>query len=125
MAYVAIAIGVLIAVVGATGVASPARLLSTLERYRTPGGLYFATAVRVILGVALILVAPESRAPDLVRVLGVVAVAAGILAPILGLERVGQMLDWWSSRSTAVLRAWSTFAMGFGLIVVWAVAPAI
>ena len=63
MTYLAIGIGVLIAGLGALGVASPERLIAILRRYETPGGLRVSAVVRVVLGVALFLAAPTSKAP--------------------------------------------------------------
>ena len=123
MAYVVLAICALIVALGALGVASPARLFRLLRRYETPGGLYFSAAVRLVLGVALFLVAPTSKAPDLVLVIGIITVAAAVTAPLLGIERIGRLVDWWSARSSIALRAWAAFALAFGLFLVWAVVP--
>ena len=54
----------------------------------------------------------------------VIAVAAGLIAPVLGLARIGKLVDWWSARSTVVLRAWSAFALAFGLFLAWSVSYA-
>jgi hypothetical protein len=123
MTYLAIGISVLIAALGALGVASPERLISILRRLETPGGLYTSAVVRVVLGVALVLAAPTSRAPDLIRLFGVIAVVAGLMLPILGLARIGKLVDWWSARPAFVIRAWAVIALAFGLYLVWALVP--
>jgi hypothetical protein len=123
MAYVALGISVFIAALGALGVASPARLFSVLRRNETPAALYVWAAVRLVLGVALFLVAPRSRAPDLIRIVGVIAVAAGVITPVLGLARIGRVIDWWSAQRTIVLRVWAAFGLALGLFLVWAVVP--
>lgn len=65
MTYLALGLSLFIAVMGALGVVSPARLFWVLRQYQTPGGLYIAAAIRVVLGVALFLAAPMSKAPDM------------------------------------------------------------
>jgi hypothetical protein len=123
MTYLAIGISVLIVGLGALGVASPERLLSIVRRYETPGGLRVSAVVRVVLGVALFLAAPTSRAPDLIRVFGVISVAAGLMIPSLGLVRIGKMVDWWAARPAFVFRGWSMVALAIGLYLVWALVP--
>jgi hypothetical protein len=123
MTYLAIGISVLIVGLGALGVASPERLLSIVRRYETPGGLRVSAVVRVVLGVALFLAAPTSRAPDLIRVFGVISVAAGLTIPSLCLVRIGKMVDWWAARPAFVFRGWSMVALAIGLYLVWALVP--
>lgn len=123
MTYLAIGLSMLIAGMGALGVASPERLMSILRRYETPGGLRVSAVVRVVLGVTLFLVAPTSRAPDPIRLFGVMSVAAGLMIPFLGLARIGKMVDWWSARPPLVFRAWAMIALAFGLYLIWALVP--
>ncbi len=52
-----------------------------------------------------------------------IAVAAGLITPVLGLARIGRLIDWWSAQPTIVLRAWAAFALAFGLFLAWAVVP--
>ena len=123
MTSLALGLSLFIAVMGALGVVSPARLFWVLRHYQTPGGLYVAAAIRVVLGVALFLAAPMSKAPDFIRVFGVIAVAAGLFTPIVGLSWIGKVIEWWSSQPTIVLRVWAGFALALGLFLAWAVIP--
>ena len=123
MALVALVLSLFIAALGALGVASPARLLLVVQFFQTRAGLYFAAAFRVVFGVALFLAAPASRAPELMRILGVVIILAGLITPFFGLARFRTLLDWWSARGTAFVRAWAAFAFAFGLLLAYAVAP--
>jgi hypothetical protein len=122
MTYLAFGLSLFIAAMGGLGMVSPARLLSLMRRLqKTPGGLYVAAVVRLVLGVALLLVAPTSRAPDLVRVIGVLAVVAALMTPVVGLARWGRLVDWWSGQASLVIRAWAAIPLGFGLYLAWAV----
>jgi len=62
MAWMAMALCLLVAVLGAIGVVSPGALLRIARHFQTPSGLYAAAALRIILGGALLLAAPTSRA---------------------------------------------------------------
>ena len=123
MTPVALVLSLFIAALGALGVASPSRLLGVVRSLQTPGGLYFAAALRLILGVALFFAAPGSRAPDLLRILGVVVVVAGVLTPLFGLERFRRLLEWWSAQGPIFVRVWGAFALGLGLLLAYALYP--
>jgi hypothetical protein len=94
--------GLFIATLGLIGIISPERLLRFAKPWQTPTGLYVAAAFRIVLGVALFLIAPDSRTPTLLRVLGAVIFVAGLATPFLGAERFHKLLDWWAGRSAAL-----------------------
>jgi uncharacterized membrane protein YidH (DUF202 family) len=119
----ALLLSLLIAALGALGVASPSRLLGLVRYLQTPAGLYVAAALRLVLGLALFFAAPGSRAPELLRILGVVIIVAGLITPFFGLERFRRLLDWWSARGPAFVRVWAAFALAFGLLLAYAVVP--
>jgi hypothetical protein len=118
-----LAIGFFIAAVGAVGVVAP-HLLQSASRYAmTPTGLYGAAALRIVIGVVLVRVAAASHAPRLLRSLGVIAIAAGIITLFLGVDRAGAILTWWSGQGPVFMRLWPALALVFGVIMVWAVIP--
>ncbi len=123
MTLVALLLSLFIVALGALGVASPSRLLGVVRGLQTRAGLYFAAVFRVLLGLALFFAAPSSRAPELLRILGVFIVVAGLVTPFFGLERYRKLLDWWSARGSLFVRVWATFALAFGLLLAYAVAP--
>jgi hypothetical protein len=123
VALIALVLSLLIAAVGALGIASPSRLLGVVRSFQTPAGLYVVAALRVVLGVVLFFAAPVSRAPELIRILGVIVFVAGLVTPLFGLERFRSLLDWWSARGSAFIRAWAAFAFAFGLLLAYAVVP--
>lgn len=115
MTLVALAISLFVVAMGALGVVSPPRLIAFVRRFQTPGGLYTAAALRLVLGAALYLAAPDSRAPDFLHVLGVVIFVAGVITPLFGLDRFRRLLAWWESRGVIFIRAWALVALLFGL----------
>jgi hypothetical protein len=48
---------------------------------------------------------------------------AGLLTPVVGLERARRIIRWWSQRGPAFMRAWAGAALVFGLLTAYAVAP--
>ena len=115
--------GVLIVLMGAWGVLAPARITDFVSRFSSKGGLWASSVIRLVLGFALWFAAPESRAPLLLQVLGVVAIVAGIVIPFMGVDRFEALIGWWTRRSPGAQRLWSAVAVAFGAIVLWALLP--
>jgi hypothetical protein len=67
--------------------------------------------------------APTSRAPTTIRILGVVIIVAGLITPLLGVERARMIVEWWATQGSGFMRAWAGFALAFGLFLAYAVAP--
>ena len=70
---------------------------------------------------ALVLAAPASGAPEVVRVLGLIIIAAGLLTPLFGVERLRRILEWWSRPRLAFMRVWAGIALVCGLLLAYAV----
>ncbi len=109
-------------VVGIGGIVSPDSFM-TLRRlyFATPGRFYSAGAVRVAMGLVLILAASSSRWPRTLRALGAVVCLQGLTATLLGLERARAILEW-EALHTALLRAGALVALASGGFVAFAVA---
>ncbi len=108
-------IGALIALLGATGLVRPSMLVGMLDSvWRTRRGFYGVVALRLCFGVILVVAAPECRYPTAGRVLGVISIVAAMLVPVLGLERVRALVDWWAARPPLLIRCWACAAIAFG-----------
>jgi hypothetical protein len=115
--------GLFVAVLGIAGVLSPRRLLALVTRAQSQMGLYSIAALRLLVGVALWLAAPDSRASSYLQLVGVLALVSGALTPFFGVRRFEAILGWWRKRSPWVVRLWSSLLVLFGLSLVWAVFP--
>lgn len=111
--------GVLIILMSAYGSADPSGLLRLVERFSNRSGLIFAIAIRLVLGVISILAAPESRSPEFLTVIGVIALVAAVVLPIMGLTRYQRLIAWVSGFNAAMLRTWLLFGLLFGVALVW------
>ncbi len=113
--------GALIAAFAATGVVSPSTLLRAVSSVWSDGrGMWFAVAVRLVLGALLIVAAPDCRFPAAVRVLGIISIAAAGVLPLIGTKRVNTLVSWWTARPSSFIRAWSLFGVAFGAFLVYA-----
>jgi hypothetical protein len=123
MAYIVLTLSIAIAVLGTVGIFVPTALLAISRPFLTPAGLYAAAAIRLVLGTALFLAAPTSRAPKALRVLGVVVVVAGVVTPLVGVERARAIVAWWTDQGTAFLRLWAGLALALGTFLAYVTVP--
>ncbi len=121
MAFVSLALGLSIAVVGLLSIAWPESLAAILRESQTPAALYLGAGSRVLLGISLLLSAPSSRAPTTLRVLGVIFLVGGLVMPLLGLEVFRASAGSFLSLGSWAVRVWGGVAMGFGLSIAYAV----
>jgi hypothetical protein len=113
--------GALIAAIGVVGIAVPSVILEFGQSLQTPSALYVVAAIRVMFGAVLVWVASASRMSRTLRIIGVVIIVAGLLAPLFGVERSQAMLSWFSSQGPLFMRAWASMAVIFGCFVVYVV----
>jgi hypothetical protein len=109
-------------VVGIVGLVSP-HSVTTVRRlyFASPIRLYAAAALRVAMGLVLILVAPTSRAPKTLRALGAVVCMQGIAATLFGPDRARAILEWETMQGTALLRVGAAVALATGGFIAFAV----
>jgi hypothetical protein len=115
-----------ICAVGTIGIFVPDSLVWIAQRFVTSDPFYGLAAVRIAFGLILISVAPASRAPNGLRVLGYVIVALGITTALTGLLAVAYAraaIDWWLHQESWVLRLTSCLVLALGAFVAYACAP--
>ena len=123
MRRLAIGFGLLFAAIGMVGLANPALLLNATKFTLTSRGLYVVAAIRVAFGLVLLGAAAASRMPRTLRILGAFIVLAGVITPLFGVERTRAIVSWWSMQSMSFMRTWISFAVAFGLFIIYAVTP--
>ena len=122
MRIAALLVALVVVVVGIVGIVSPESVTTVRRQYfATPVGRYVAGAVRVAMGLVLILVASVSRAPKILRALGAVMCAQGLAATLLGLDRAQAILEW-EAMHPMLLRAGAMVAVAGGSFIALAVA---
>jgi len=111
-------------VVGVLGIVSPDSVTTVRRQYfATPVRLYAAAAVRMAMGLAVILFAPRSRAPRTLRALGAVMCMQALSATLLGPEHAREVLEW-ETTQTALLRGGALVAVAAGGFLVFATTAA-
>jgi len=118
MRFAALFVALITIAVGLVGIITP-ESATTLRRlyYATPGRFYTAGAIRLAMGIVLILAALSTRWPRIVRAFGILMCMQAVTATFLGMERAQAVMEW-ESMHTALLRAGAVVALlsGFALV---------
>ena len=88
--------------------------------FATPSRFYAAAAVRIAMGLVLILAASISKWPRTIRAFGAVMCLQAIAANLFGLERARAIMEWEAMQGTALLRVGAVVALASGVFVVFA-----
>ena len=108
-------------VIGIGGLISPDSVTTVRRLYfATPVGLYAAGAVRVAMGLVVILCAARSRAPKTLRALGAVMCMQGLAATFMGPDHARAILEWETMQGTALLRVGAAVALAAGVFLAFA-----
>ncbi len=84
-------------------------------------GIYVAVIARLVLGAALIIVAPQSRFPLAFEILGWFAIVAAVLILIIGRDKLRRFVAWFQRFSQAMIRAWLLFGIAFGAFLIYGI----
>ena len=102
-------------VIGIGGLMSPDSGTEMRRLYfATPVRLYTAAAVRVAMGLVVIVSATDSRAPKTLRALGALMCMQGLSAAVLGPEHARTVLEFEARQGPALLRAGAAVALAAG-----------
>src|SRR5438105_3390234 len=121
MTALALILCVFIAVMGMLAIFFPSRSNDMARLFADKTGLWVATAIRAVLGLSLLAAAEDSKAPMLLRILGLIILIVAIVVPILGLDRHRRMVDWWLARSRTIQIVWGAVAFAFGVFLIYAI----
>lgn len=115
-------LGFTVFVLSAWGMYSPGSLVKMVTLVMKQSyGIFVAVIVRLILGAALIIVAPVSRFPMIFDVLGWVMIIAAVALILIGRERLGRVVAWIEQFSTSMIRLWLLFGMAFAGFLIYGV----
>jgi len=119
---VIVCVGATVCVLAAWGIYAPNRLLKlVIGAMEKDWGIYLAVIVRLLLGLALILAAPESRFPSIFRLLGWIAIVAAVGMVFLGRARMRGFIAWFERFPPTVIRLWLLFGIAFGGFLVFGI----
>jgi hypothetical protein len=124
---VAFFVALLILTVGISDIIEPSNLVWIAQHALTSGAFYIIAVGRFAFGLILISVAPASREPTVLRILGYLLLVAGIATALMGLmaiDRARAMIEWWMQQGPGVVRLTAVMVVALGGFVTYACAPA-
>jgi hypothetical protein len=119
MRLLGLVIGALVLLGSAISFAAPDLRLSLEGSVMTPAGLYAIAVLRIAIGLVFVLAAPASRAPRMLRVLGVTVIIAGLTTPWFGVARARAVLNWLASAGPSLMRLDASVGMVLGGLLVY------
>ncbi len=115
-------LSIAICVLSAWGIFAPDRLLNLVKEVMNQGwSIYFAVMVRLLFGLALIIVASYSKFPLIFQGLGWIALTAAVVIVLLGRERMFKLLTWTEQFSRTTIRIWLLFGIAFGVFLIFGI----
>jgi len=101
----------------------PERLLQMIMAINDKKVTYLAAVgVRLLLGVTLVLAAPDSAFPVVFEVIGWLTIFAAVILSLLGKGLQRKLAEWFSGLSRLEVRGWLMLAIAFGLFLMVGVA---
>jgi|SRR5215470_7283 len=125
MRIVVLFVAILVIAFGVVGIIAPDSVTELRRAYLvTPRGLYVMGAVRVVIGLLLILSAAISDTPKTLRTLGVLVCVQGLIQGVgsqfIGIDRARAILEW-EAVHRGLLRVGALMALVAGGFVVFSV----
>ena len=119
MKVIALVIAILIILLGLTGVLWPEGLMDLVKYSFTSTGIFVVAITRMVMGAVLLVVAPATRTPKTIRVIGVLIFLAGVATALMSPTRAQLLKDWMVERGPDFLRiaACLPLAAGFFILV--------
>jgi len=118
--YVVVLFGAVIVALSLWGLVVPARVLAMVGSVMSMArGMWIAVGARVVLGVALILAAPQSMFPTVFAALGWIALVAAVVLPLVGRARVAALLTWLERMPSPLVRLWLVVGVVFGAVLIY------
>jgi hypothetical protein len=127
MKALAFCMALFVAAFGAVGIFVPS-IPAWVAQHAASSGVFYAVAtIRIAFGLILISVAPVSRSPKILRVLGYLILITGITTALTGLiaiDRARAMIEWWLQQGSGITRLTSFLLLALGGFIAYACSAA-
>jgi hypothetical protein len=120
---IVLVLGITVCAFSAWGIYAPGKLMKLVAGVAQHGwGIYAAVIVRLVLGLALIIAAPDSRFPLIFQALGWIAIVAAVALALMGRQGIRRLVAWFERFSPASIRLWLLSGTAFGGFLIYGVA---
>jgi hypothetical protein len=114
--FILLLIAALMILLGLTAIFWPTGLMDFAKWSFTPKGLYVAAAVRIVLGLLLLVAAGATSTPKTVRVIGAIIFAAGIATACINVDTAQRLASWWLENGEDRLRITACVPLAVGIL---------
>lgn len=76
--------------------------------------MFLGVGIRLVLGVALLLVAEASAFPSAFTIFGWIAIVVAVALPFIGMARIKSLIDWMETLPDIAIRLWLVVGIAFG-----------
>ena len=119
MNHIITAAGILFCCIGILFLVKPALITSVLDYLKQGRRMYLLVLIRLILGALFLLGADQSRIPWIIIVFGILIILKGLVAVVLGPERVKQQMEKVEKVSPSVVRLISLLTAALGALIIY------
>ncbi len=122
MTEILIVLGSVICLFSLFAIVFPERLLRAVRNLTITTRLrLIAFSVRALFGIIVILVAGSTQFPTTLRIIGILLVASGVAALLLGNARIQSLVDWFLRQGPNSIRIGGIAGLLFGGFLIYAV----
>ena len=119
MAIVIKIVGILIVLVGILYLLKPKMMNHLLVFFKKGKRVYFMGLVRFVLAIVFLLGARQCDGKRVIAAFGILFLISGLLIFLLGAEKVGAILDWFSKQSVLLKRISAVFTLAVGAAIIY------
>ncbi|MDD5196262.1 MAG: hypothetical protein WC937_06620 [Candidatus Omnitrophota bacterium] len=113
-------IGIFITAMGSMILLNPKVARKMLVFWRKGNNIFLGGLIKIVLGVIFLGFAPRAKVPQVIFVLGILALLGGLLLFIPGPDKARAMLGWWDKQPDNLLRLISLATLAFGILLIYA-----
>ncbi len=119
---VVLAFGVAVCALSVWGMLAPDKMMKMVYgAVHQDWGIHLAIVLRLVLGAALLIAAPESRFPLIFEILGWVAIIAAVGLVFMGRERLRKLVAWFDRMPHPMIRICLFGGIVFGAFLVYGI----
>jgi len=111
--------GFLVAAIGVVFVMRPTAVKQYVRFWEEGRRLYMIILLRLVIGTIFLVSASQARSSGNLMIIGIIAIAGGLLAILAGKERMILVLNTFSRGSIAYLRMMAVVSAYFGVLVIY------
>jgi len=121
--FFALATGIVLTGLGILGLVAPADFATLIADVQKRSNIYFLAALRVAIGVVLVLASGASRTPFLLGTLGVLVALGGLISPFMAVPLRQSVQRWMAGGSRVPMQVWAGVALVIGAFITYTTAP--